>query len=61
MTAQPEHETWTSPTWMVQAVFDPDEPWRDFAYTIGLGEKGCPSCTSDVSRVSARTPHRSGG
>lgn len=42
MTAQPEHDSWTTPTWIVQAVFDPDEPWRDFAYTIGLVDKGLP-------------------
>ncbi|MDQ6641093.1 MAG: DUF4262 domain-containing protein [Actinomycetota bacterium] len=42
MTAPPEHDSPTKPFWIVQSVFDPDDPWRDFAYTIGLAERGLP-------------------
>jgi hypothetical protein len=31
-----------SPFWQVQAVFDPDGTGKDFAYTIGLYDKGLP-------------------
>lgn len=35
------HDTTTrTPFWQVQAVFDPDGGGSDFAYTIGLGERG---------------------
>lgn len=36
-----DHDTTTrTPFWQVQAVFDPDGGGSDFAYTIGLGERG---------------------
>ncbi|GAA2147213.1 hypothetical protein GCM10009844_24220 [Nocardioides koreensis] len=31
-----------APFWQVQAVFDPDGEGGDFAYTIGLRERGLP-------------------
>jgi len=39
----PPHETATvEPFWQVQSVFDPDGTGKDFAYTIGLHERGLP-------------------
>lgn len=32
----------TGPFWMVQAVFDPDGDGADFAYTMGLADRGFP-------------------
>lgn len=40
MAAQPQHDTHTEPTWIVQSVFDNEQPWSDFAYTIGLADRG---------------------
>lgn len=31
-----------TPTWLVQEVFDPDHTGQDFAYTIGLHDRGLP-------------------
>ena len=43
MTTQPARETAPpQPLWQVQAVFDPEGEGKDFAYTIGLHEKGFP-------------------
>lgn len=40
---QPEHDRLhRTPTWIVQGVFDPDGGGKDFAYTIGLFERGLP-------------------
>jgi hypothetical protein len=36
------HEDDVHPFWTVQAVFDPDGTGGDFAYTIGLSERGLP-------------------
>lgn len=39
----PPHETArVEPFWQVQSVFDPDCTGKDFAYTIGLHERGLP-------------------
>ncbi|HET7326767.1 MAG TPA: hypothetical protein VFJ14_05705 [Nocardioidaceae bacterium] len=39
----PPHDTATvAPFWRVQSVFDPDGTGKDFAYTIGLHERGLP-------------------
>lgn len=43
MTTQPAREQlrW-QPFWQVQSVFDPDGEGKDFAYTIGLHDRGLP-------------------
>ncbi|RLV50055.1 hypothetical protein D9V37_09340 [Nocardioides mangrovicus] len=42
MSHAPAPQQFDEPTWAIQVVFDPDEPWRDFAYTVGLVERGLP-------------------
>lgn len=44
--------------WAVQPVGDPDEGEAGFAYTIGLAQMGCPSCSSATSRSSSSTSPR---
>jgi len=40
--AQDHDQLDVPPFWTVQAVFDPDGAGGDFAYTIGLSERGLP-------------------
>lgn len=43
MITQPAHDRLDrTPTWQVQSVFDPDGGGSDFAYTIGLHDRGLP-------------------
>lgn len=43
MTTHPVHDLLDRhPSWVVQAVFDPDRSGQDFSYTIGLHELGLP-------------------
>ena len=42
MTTHPTHDEPVTPFWQVQSVFDPDGTGKDFAYTIGLHERGLP-------------------
>lgn len=42
MSAQPDHDTYETPFWTVQGVFDPDGERPDFSYTIGLHGRGIP-------------------
>ncbi|GAB3766203.1 hypothetical protein GCM10027600_15830 [Nocardioides ginsengisegetis] len=39
-TTRHEHNPHERPTWIVQSVFCNERPWTDFAYTIGLADRG---------------------